>query len=253
MSRIFVTGDTHGLHDFSKLSKTNFKERNELTKDDYLIIAGDFGGVWNGIIDIREVEKENNCDINWQKSPLVDMDNHTLKQYQELPCTVLFVDGNHENFNALNKYEVKEWNGGKVHFIRDDIIHLMRGQVFEIAGKKFFTMGGANSIDKMYRKKDVSWWEEEMPTMEECYAASETLDKHNWEVDYVITHAAPDNILYQISPTFQHDLITNYLFSIDKSLKFKHWYFGHYHIDEDFERDGEEKYHCLYQRVIEII
>ena len=39
----------------------------------------------------------------------------------------------------------------KVHFVESDIIHLMRGQVFDIGGTTFFTFGGAYSIDRMYR------------------------------------------------------------------------------------------------------
>ena len=39
---IYVTGDTHGQHDFAKLEF--FAKRNpQLTKNDYVIIAGDFG------------------------------------------------------------------------------------------------------------------------------------------------------------------------------------------------------------------
>ncbi len=32
-------------------------------------------------------------------------------------------------------------------FVRSSIIHLMRGQVYEIESKRFFTMGGASSHD----------------------------------------------------------------------------------------------------------
>ena len=47
----------------------------------------------------------------------------------------------------LSAYPITEWNGGKVHKIADNIIHLMRGQVFDIDGIRFFTMGGASSHD----------------------------------------------------------------------------------------------------------
>lgn len=40
---IFVTGDIHGGYDIWKLEPINFLEGNDLTKDDYLIICGDFG------------------------------------------------------------------------------------------------------------------------------------------------------------------------------------------------------------------
>lgn len=61
--------------------------------------------------------------------------------------TTVFVDGNHENFDRLYSYPVKEWNGGKVHEIRPSVLHLMRGEVFTIEDKKFFAFGGASSHD----------------------------------------------------------------------------------------------------------
>lgn len=44
----------------------------------------------------------------------------------------LFVDGNHDCHPRLADYPVKEWNGGLVHEIRPHVLHLMRGQVFNI-------------------------------------------------------------------------------------------------------------------------
>ena len=46
MSRIFITGDTHADYDWKKLMTKSFPVQKELTKDDYVIIAGDFGGVF---------------------------------------------------------------------------------------------------------------------------------------------------------------------------------------------------------------
>ena len=42
---IYVTGDTHG--EITRFSTRRCKTRNfRLTEKDYLIICGDFGGVW---------------------------------------------------------------------------------------------------------------------------------------------------------------------------------------------------------------
>ena len=79
-----------------------------------------------------------------------------LKPYTELPFSVLFVDGNHENFDLLNSYPVEIWKGGKVHRVKPNITHLMRGQVFEIEGKTIFTFGGATSIDRDFRTEGMS-------------------------------------------------------------------------------------------------
>ena len=123
---IYITGDCHS--DFTRFSTENFPEQREMTKDDYVIICGDFGGVW---MRYEESEKE-----KWWMDWLEDK-----------PFTTLFVDGNHENFDRLYSYPVEEWNGGKIHRIRPSVIHLMRGQVFTIEGKKIFTFGGAKSHD----------------------------------------------------------------------------------------------------------
>lgn len=42
---IYVTGDCHA--DFTRFNTKIFPEQYEMTKDDYVIICGDFGGVWN--------------------------------------------------------------------------------------------------------------------------------------------------------------------------------------------------------------
>ena len=41
--RIYITGDTHGYNDIDKLTSHRWPEGSKLTKDDVLIIAGDFG------------------------------------------------------------------------------------------------------------------------------------------------------------------------------------------------------------------
>ena len=123
---IYITGDYH--RNFERFNKSIFPEQNEMTKDDYVIICGDFGGVW----DKDGESKQETMMLDW------------------LECktfTTLFVDGNHENFDRLYGYPVEEWHGGKVHKIRPTVLHLMRGQIFTIEGKKFFTFGGASSHD----------------------------------------------------------------------------------------------------------
>ena len=119
---IYVTGDCHG--DFKRFSTDNFPDGRELTENDFVIVCGDFG-YWHDTPDQR-----------WW-----------LKWLSGKPWTTLFVDGNHENFDALNSMKVEEWNGGKIHRITDKIIHLMRGQIFTLQGKTFFTFGGAASHD----------------------------------------------------------------------------------------------------------
>ena len=87
---IFVTGDTHGDW-MTRLNSHSFPEGVELTKDDYVIICGDFG-LWH---DTKE-------------------ERHNLEWLDNKPFTTLFVCGNHENYDRLYEYPVEEWNGGKI-------------------------------------------------------------------------------------------------------------------------------------------
>lgn len=219
---IYVTGDTHRNVNKDKLFNFDY---SGLTKSDYIIICGDFGFVWYG-----------------------DYDQPILDLLEELPCSILFCDGNHEGFPLLNSYPVVEWNGGRVHQIRPHVLHLMRGEIYNIDNKKFFVFGGGESIDKECRKEGESWFPEELPTNEECEYALLNLERNDWKVDYVITHSAPDNILYRINPYFGHNILTNLLFVIDKQLEFKHWYFGHYHID----RQIDDQHTAIFKRIIKL-
>ena len=93
---IYITGDCHG--DFQRFTTRNFPQLKGLGRDDYVILAGDFGGVWAG-------EQTDGYKLDWLEAK---------------PFTTLFVDGNHENFGLLNAYPEQEWNGGRVHVVRPD-------------------------------------------------------------------------------------------------------------------------------------
>lgn len=222
---IYITGDTHRDVDWSKLSAKQFPEGNKLTKNDYIIICGDFGVIWSGM----------------------PKDRYFIDWYENKPWTTLFIDGNHENHQLLNSYPVEEWNGGKIHRISNSIIHLMRGQVFQIDGYSFFTMGGATSVDKMYRKEGLTWWKEEMPSYDEMQTAIENLDKCQWNVDYILTHSLPSDIVQYYG--FSTDSLTSFFthLEFDFHLEFKTWFCGHYHKDKQFDSKHIMVYDTIYK------
>ena len=43
---IYLTGDTHIPIDIDKLSRKSFPEQKQLTRDDFIIVLGDFGLLW---------------------------------------------------------------------------------------------------------------------------------------------------------------------------------------------------------------
>ena len=241
---IYITGDTHA--DFERLGSKSFED-----EDCYLIICGDFGGIWDG----------SNTDVYW------------LNWLEKKKFTTLFIDGNHENFDLLNAFPVSEWNGGKVHIIRDNVIHLMRGQVFTIEGLRFFTFGGGQSHDiqagvldrsdpdfaekkrkldremALYRVDHESWWKEELPSGDEMEEGLKNLERAGNEVDVVLSHSAPSSIVDIFSRGFyKHDILTDYLETVKDRISFKHWFFGHYHDN----RPVGQKFTMLYESVVEL-
>ena len=186
---------------------------------------------------------------------------------------MLWVDGNHENFTMLSQYPGEEWHGGKVHRIRPNVIHLMRGQLYTIDGYTFFTMGGGRSHDvqdgildpadpkfeydlywkskrlEMFRIKGVSWWPEELPDEDEYEEAIKTLEQANWEVDYVITHSAPSSIVAEINRRYETDQLTDFLEEVRSKLKFHYWLFGHYHDN----RNIGNNFVLLYEQIVQVI
>lgn len=246
---VFITGDVHG--DFSRFKKEVFYEQVELTKDDYIIVAGDFGGVWDD-------------------SP---NERHWLDWLDAKPFTTLFVSGNHENFDLLAALPKEEWHGGIIQRVRPSVIHLTRGQVYEIEGKKFFTMGGASSHDisggilelddpafrrklrqlnasgALYRVNHRSWWAAELPSEEEYQTARANLDKHDWTVDYIVTHCCPTLVQDELGGgAFQADHLTDFLDEVARKCQFKYWFFGHYHDDGVIRK----KYVLLYEQIIKL-
>ena len=172
---LYVTGDTHG--DFTSLEE--FSVQIPLTRSDFILICGDFGGVWSG----DKTERRR------------------LDRLEALPCTTLFVDGNHENFDRLDRFPTEVWNGGQVHAVRPHVLHLMRGEAFQIQGHTLFTMGGAASHDisdgilspfdadyqenraamkssgLKFRTRHRDWWSQELPSAAQYDHARDTLGR----------------------------------------------------------------------------
>lgn len=150
----------------------------------------------------------------------------------------------------LNSYKVEEWHGGKVHKIMPSVIHLMRGQVYDINGYKWFTYGGAESTDKAYRKLNVSWWPQETPSREEYDEAIRNLRAVDFKVDFIISHAAPRAILEDLyySPNIKAGGTPDQLNDFKRLCQYQHWYCGHYHFNCDIRSD----FHIIYHDIREI-
>lgn len=69
-----------------------------------------------------------------------------------------FVDGNHENHDALNAIPV---GADGLRVVADGVTHLPRGSKLRLGGTTFLALGGAYSVDRPYRTLGVDLWEGE--------------------------------------------------------------------------------------------
>ena len=224
-----ITGDTHGTLDIAKVVQFFNDHEGQYGEDDYLIICGDVGV----------------CGFD------PDTEKEVRRIFRELPVTVLFIDGNHEHHQKLNDYPVDEWMGGKVHVIEPNIIHLMRGQVFDIDGTKFFTFGGAYSVDRYVRIEGFDWFPEEIPSREEYEEGLKNLQKNDYQVDFIITHTAPREVAAAMGFGEMSDdeiELRRYLQQIADEACYESWFFGHIHEDEVIE----DTFYAMYDEIIVI-
>lgn len=230
---IYITGDTHGYSDIYKLGVKRFPEGRELTINDVVIIAGDFGLLWSDPPDKSEI---------WW-----------LKWLSDKPWTTLFVDGNHDNHDMLSKLFVGEKFGGKVGRVRDNIFHLKRGEVYTINGKKIFVFGGAKTTDmvskvlrgnkfkEVKRIEGKDWWPGELPNENDKRNAWRNLKKHGNKVDIIVAHTLPSNIIGEYdkvydSPTGRIDDPTAiFLQRVCEKAEFDEYYCGHFHDDRKID------------------
>ena len=223
-----------------------------LTKKDYVIIAGDFGVIWDRVSTERE--------------------QLLLNFYENCPWTTLFLPGNHENYERLysDEFPTQLYNGGKARQISPSIWMLEHGHIFALDGRNIFTFGGAHSTDQLCRIEHVSWWKEEIPSYTKCKTGLERLQaffKLGGTVDAIITHTCPESIkknqtfLSVVTPILQRsiseektlnvflDLVLNTVIRerVEKKKSIPLWFFGHWHIDCDFHHKGLS-FHCMYER-----
>ena len=293
---IYVTGDTHGSkpHGFfsfdgfmRRFNISSFPEQKEMGKEDYVVICGDFGGVWDvNRFKVQESPEEKNA-LDWLDSK---------------PFTTLFIPGNHENYDRLigckderlmdswfyknmppeekkklcEGYPRQHWHGGYVRVIRPSVLMLERGDIFVIDGKYCFAFGGARSHDiqdgildpadypdeqafkknykarssGMIRVKGISWWSAEMPTQAEMdYGLKNVRDfmDKHDRIDFVFTHDAPASDKLYLGYEGTDEL-NRYFETLRGEMTYDKWFYGHLHDN----RRVMDNHYLLYEQIIRI-
>lgn len=203
---IYVTGDMHG-----DISRLRSKAARQLKKDDYLVVCGDFGFIWDN-------------------SP---KERRLLEWLGRRRYSILFVEGTHDNLDAINAYPQTEWNGGLVHEISGRLKHLVRGSVYELEGKKLFAFGGGESDDTELRVEDGLWWRDELPTPEVVETARQNLARHGNRVDYIVTHQTGFKLKRFLSISHnEYNILDVFFDELREKCRYARWFFGAHHINK---------------------
>ena len=269
-----------------RFKKAAFPEQIELNKEDVVIICGDFGGVWDTNRTACAESPKEKHDLDWLDArsftTVFVPGNH--ENYDRLTgCKDEKLIGSWyyakmpeaEKEKFRNGYPRKSWHGGTVREIRPSVLMLEPG-VFDIDGFSCLVYGGAKSYDiadgildpadfrtqesfkkackawqkaeKEFRVKGISWWEQEMPGTEVEEQVLKAAAERGNQVDFILTHEAAVSD-YALLGYHEASRINYFLQELKERLKYRHWYFGHYHDNVDLPGGRE---HLLYGRVRQI-
>jgi hypothetical protein len=240
---VLFSGDFHAnsRRELSKITKREITSRfgKELFgRIRYHVILGDGGFLWPGN------EKG---------------DSYNYKTLAVRPFPVLCVIGNHEPvLGRMDMHETDIGIGNTVYQINETplVAYLKRGKIYTINGYVFLVLGGALSIDKIFRTPGKTWWEQEYWLEEEKESIMRLLDNRN-TFDYVLSHTGPEKInrLLFGSPSERYagkfvDEVAILNSALDEKIICKQWFCGHWHKD-NYYYDGDLKrsYQYLYDKL----
>jgi len=217
---IYITGDTHC--DFSRFEE--FCEKSETTTDDIMIILGDSG-------------------LNYYGNYL---DRYTKEKASEYPLTFFCVHGNHEKrASEIASYKTKMFCGGTVFYEEDfpNLLFANDGEVYRFGEHNCIVIGGAYSIDKMYRVAyGYPWHADEQPSDEIKAYVEKVLSDRDYKIDVILSHTCPRK--YEPTEVFLEgydqsrvDKTTeDWLDKIEAMTEYNYWYCGHFHTQKIIDK-----------------
>lgn len=169
--RIIIAGDWHGntswaLHVLSVAARLLAGEEQRL-----ILHLGDFG-IWPG--------------------PAGEQYVHQVRRAcQDGGITLGFIDGNHEDFTQLHRFDVRKAPAEPT----PGVFWLPRNTRWTWHGRTWLALGGAVSADRTIRREGSSWWPQEEITRDQVQTAIEA-----GHADVMVTHDCPSGVRHSFDP-----------------------------------------------------
>lgn len=141
-----------------------------MSHDDWLIILGD-----SGVFEPRTEPGEN------------------ISRVRRLPCRVLIIDGEHDDYDRIADHPESPWNGGMINIVSRDVYRLCRGSVFTLKGHTFLAIGGSSTPNREDVGKYWSWWPGQDISENDLRETGRNLAGHGGRVDFVLSCDCPDS------------------------------------------------------------
>lgn len=251
---LYVTGDTHG----DNLGRFSFKRNPKLrglTEDDAIVVLGDTALMWPGH------EKET---------------VYTLRQLARKPFTIIFLLGNHDNYDWAETLPQVDVFGGRMRQVVVD------GEVFsnryvidswttaDLSGyhcmliahakshdiQHLYTSDDREGIERAKRNKEWfrvahrTWWPQEELDTEAIKPFIQEKGKEHF--DAILTHDCPGLFVDTWEPKLIKTQQEQYFDHLRAVLDFDVWAHGHMHWEWARYSDTRHDFVCIYRRIFDM-
>jgi hypothetical protein len=198
--------------------------------------------------------------------PFVDEHNATVIQvgdfgywpdstYPEFPFPVYWIDGNHEYFadpkpifETFHRDAKRGWKVPvdelkplleytEITELRENMFYVPRGTVLELDGYLIGFLGGADSVDQIYRREGISWFREEAIRQQDINKLLDNVAGR--KLDILVTHTPPDDLV-SIALGFERFRNPKYAISsravqgVWEALERPYVFCGHLHVKRQY-------------------
>lgn len=225
--KLLILGDTHGCWgDLNIVIARALRKHPDITA---LIQVGDFGYAWPGTKPFKFLA--------------TFMEDEIMEKAKSLPF--YWLDGNHENFDVLEK-DQGAWQPGIKYMPRGSTESFTTSILSPeewpphgcVSGKNAMFFGGAASHDKAQRIEGISWWQQEHITHRQVYDAM----SYKRHINVFFSHEHPLSFPYSDRRYGKDDICgiaeKQALDALLDQFKPEWWFFGHHHAFSQGENNG---------------